>query len=360
MVRTVCLITALVVYAASEPAWGQALAICDFVFPQSQFATLSLSGNYEQYNDRYRNDRLNRMNGSLALSGLAWQEGPEWSYSLSGAARLYLTSAAISWDYTLDSHGQLRRYLNENLFVFGGADARGVPSPQGPMEGLTVDALAGLGWGRYRDVTPLEKSFRISALLGQTLPAEQLQELAQLIGRQRELGLEGVMKEIEASLGIQLNVSTVLALQEILMMPPWRYCGWDVSASVGYSLISPTGEPNAVLKAETNWALPLDAATQITANARWRAPFPFAQLWTLDGAVRWQRLLTTTTDLAVTYRYRHVLEKRSRSKTHTLFAHLRVQLLGGVRVALQGEASTGTGYEEPEWRFDLSFTYDLF
>lgn len=161
MVKRWFVLAAAFVVGWSGTVWGQSLSVCDYVSPKSQFTSLSLGGNYHQFNDRYRDNSGNTMSGNLALTGSTWEEGPEWGYRVEGSARLRLSGTTATLDYNLDSSGQLHRYVSDDIFMFGGFNSTGVPG----QSGLSVDALAGAGWGRYRDVTPLAKALKIESIL---------------------------------------------------------------------------------------------------------------------------------------------------------------------------------------------------
>jgi len=363
MVRKWTSIAVAFVIGLSGMAWGQSLSVCDYVSPKSQFTSLSFGGNYHQFNDRYRDNSGNTMSGNLALTGSTWEEGPEWGYRVEGSTHLRLSGATAALDYNLDSTSQLRRYLNENIYVFGGANSSGLPGQQG----LSVDALAGLGWGRYQDVTPMAKALKIDEILreqkvvSQSLASDKLKELAQLIGKQRELGLEEVMKAMEKTVGVSLNVAAVLAIQETLLTTPARYCGWDVSVAVGYNVINPKGQNSAVATAKANFAKALDPRTEIIVNARWRAPLALAlESSTLDASASLHRTLSADTELSTMYNYHRTQDSKGLGELHTLDVTMRTQLQTSLSVAFNFQANYGTGYEEPEWNFDVSFKYDLF
>ncbi len=362
MVRSgmVLVVAFLVGFAGS--ALAQSLSVCNYVSPESKFSSLSLGGNYNQFNDRYKDNSGNSSSGNLALRGQLWEDGPEWGYRVEGSARVRLSGMNAAFDYTLDSTGQMRRYLSQDIFAFGGFNSAGVPG----QSGLTVDAVAGAGWGRFRDVAPLAKALKINDILqnmkviSQSLSDEKITELAQTIGKQRELGLEGVMKAIEQSLGTSLNVGAVLALQETLMTSPSRFCGMDVSVSVGYNIINPKGQNSVVLTAKANYAKAFSPSTEVVANATWRTPVPMS-VSTLDATISLHHALTETIgELSMTYSYHHIQEPNSMKELHTADFMIRMQLQASMSVAFSLQASLGTGYEEPEWNFDVSFKYDLF
>lgn len=353
---------ALLLIVSFMPAtWGQMLSVCDYVPPVNRLAALSLSGDYRYLDDRYRDDRGNVQIGHLILKGFTWAEGPEWSYTVNGSARLEF-SREIALDYTLTSEGDLRRYLDGDFFAFGGVDTTGLPGE----EGLTVNVLAGGGLGRFRDVTPLAKALRVvEALRGEgifteVLSEEAIQEIARLIGRRRELGLPGVLEGIEQQLGVPLGIKGVLALQRILAADGARFCGWDVRLALGYAVITPAGERQALLRAAADYAAAFDSESELLATGRWHAPFPLTGDSVLNASLSYHRTLSSEAGLAASYTFTRAQEAERLNQLHALDLTLRLRVQAPLSVLLKAWASLGTGFDEPEWGFAVGFQYDLF
>lgn len=354
----------LVVVGLGGNSSAQVVSVCDYVPPVNRFAALTISGDYRYFNDRYFDDRENVDLGHLTVQGLIWYEGPEWSYSVDGAARLRVSPEGVTLDPTLDSEGDLRRYLDEMLFVFGGADTVGLPG----QVGLTVNALGGVGWGKFRDVTPLAKAFKVVdvllelGVLAEAPPQETYLSLAEVIGKEPELGLAGVLREIEAVLGLQLGVEGVLALEEVLVAEITRFCGWEVRAAVGYELIDPVGPREALLAIGADYALALGPRAEILAGADLRAPFPLTGAYGLSASLIYQRLLSPIADLNTVYRYTRVRDAGGFvEEGHALDITLGLQIQVDLNAFVKGHLAWGTtGFEETEWGVDIGFEYDLF
>lgn len=335
-------------------------SLCEYTPPQNQLQSLAVSGDYRYFEDRYLNDRGNALLGHIALQGIMWAEGPEWSYTISGSARLEVTSQ-ITLSTTLMSEGNLRRYLDENLFLFGGVDTASAPF----QEGFTVRALGGIGAGRFRDVTPLAKAMQISQalqeakILAQPLSESELKAVADVIAREPELGVVGVLEGIEQQLGKPLGVKGVIALQDIVLSRESRFCGWDATAAVGYTVISPTGETNALARLAANFATPPDAVSQLLAQARLYIPLPFTDNMWLTVSASYARLLMPTANLNVGYSYNWARQARQESQAHNLDITLRLLVSSAWSTVIKGQASLATGYEEPEWTFSIGFEYSL-
>jgi len=345
---------------------GQAISICDYVPPVNRFAALTISGDYRYFNDRYFDNLENVELGHLTLQGLAWAEGPGWSYSVGGAASLKASPLGVTLDPTLDSEGSLRRYVDDELFIFGGADTVGLPA----QAGLTVNLLGGAGWGRFKDVTPLAKALRVVdvllelGVLAEAPPQETYLSLAEAIGKEPEIGLSGVLKEIETVIGAELGMEAVLALEEVLVAELTRFCGWEVRAAVGYELIDPVGPREALLAVGADYALALGPRAEILAGADLRAPFPQVGAYSFQASLIYQRLLSPTADLNTVYRYIRVRDaggvvEESHALDLTLGLQIRVDLNAFIKGHL-GWGTPGFGFEEAEWGIDLGFEYDLF
>jgi len=350
----------------TAPAHGQDLGVCGYVAPSSALTSLTLNGNYHQFDDRYADDRGNADNGDLALTGLKWVDRPEWGYRLEGSADLRFSSSAVSLDYTVDSNSDFRRYLNENVFAFGGLDTRGTPA----QAGFTVDALAGGGYGRFRNVTPLAKAFATVELLSargvlEERPADEaLMALAQRIDEQEAGGLTAaLLKEVESQFGVTLSLADTLALNGLLSGNISRFCGWDATLSAGYPVISPADESVPMLRAAANYATAIDPQTQLVANARFSTPLSLDQAFSLTGQARYERTLSARASLSASYRYSgegQLGGSLSLTETHTLDGSLRVQVSSALSALFKGKVSLNTHFEEPEWSVDASFRYDLF
>ncbi len=350
-----------VVLSVGSMTQAQMIAsLCEYTPPQNQLQSLTLSGDYRYFEDRYLDDRGNASVGHLVLQGVMWSEGPEWSYNLTGSARLELASQ-LALSTALMSEGSLRRSLDKNLFLFGGVDTASTPF----QEGFTVQVLGGIGAGRFNDVTPLAKAMQISRalqeakILAQPLSDTEMKAIADVIARQPELGLVGVLEGIEQQLGQPLGVSGVIAIRDIVESRESRFCGWDATLALGYTVISPTGETNALARVAANFATPPDAVSQVLAQARLYIPLPFTGNTWLTVSASYARLLTPTTNLSLAYVYTWARQGGQETQAHSLDATLRFLVSPPLSVLVKGQVSLATGYEEPEWGISVGFEYSV-
>ncbi|MCS7197252.1 MAG: hypothetical protein NZ930_00965 [Candidatus Bipolaricaulota bacterium] len=342
-------------------ALAQGVNICDYTPPRNELFAIGLSGDYRYFNDRYLDNRSNVSVGHLAMQGVSWLAEPEWGYRIEGIARLEL-GQALRFDIAVASSADVRRYLDENLFLFGGLASTGVPG----QPDLAVTLLGGAGWGRFRDVTPLAKAIKVSEalqqekIIPQPLSSDQLQQIAQIIGRRAELGLSGVLEEIEKALGTTLGVRGVLALQSVLIDESRRFCGFDLTASVGYEVLDPTGTNSAVVQVAANLARALDADSGLLANALWQADLPFTGYARLTASASYTRLLSPTATLTALYGFSGRQSPGRMTQLHTITINLNFLVSTALSLLMRVETSWGSGFEEPSWGLSAGFTYTLY
>lgn len=358
--KTVLSVIAISLVISSGVALAQ-VNICDYTPPRNELFALSLSGDYRYFNDKYLDNRDNVSVGHGAVQGVSWLAEPEWGYRLEGSARLEL-GQAIQFDISIASSAELRRYLDENLFLFGGLASTGVPG----QANLAVTLLAGAGWGRFRDVTPMAKALKVSEalhqekILTQPLSQDQLNQIAQIIGRRAELGLTAVLEELEKALGTTLGVRGVLVLQSVLSDESRRFCGFDLTASAGYEVFDPTGTNSAVIQIASNLARALDADSGFLANALWQADLPFTGYARLTASASYNRVLSPTATMTALYSFSGTQQPTAMTQLHTLTVNFSVRVSSALSVLARTETSWGTGFEEPSWGLSLGFQYTLY
>ncbi|MBU0596033.1 hypothetical protein KJ567_05065, partial [Candidatus Bipolaricaulota bacterium] len=180
---TVLLILLSAAIAVAGPAVGQqqVLTICDYESPESRIADLGLQGSFSWYDGPYADDRNRIYAASLTAdySGLYSSE----SFAQQFDARADVRGKSSGWTVDLDGTGSVLAFLDESLFAVG---AFGIDASNEVR--LEADLTAGIGTGRFRDVTPLAQAIRIQNVLldrGELLAPvsnETLLDLAQILG----------------------------------------------------------------------------------------------------------------------------------------------------------------------------------
>lgn len=359
---SVSVLALTVLLGISAQASGQAISVCDYMPPQNELAQLTLSGEYQQFEDRYHDDRNNTTSGHVAINGLSWIVTPSWGYNLSGRGQVRVTPTGVELASELSSDGQFRYRLRGNNFVFSGVNASGLPG-----SGLTVSALTGAGMGQFRNVTPMARGILIAQslqrldVLSEMPNPETMGQMAQIIGSERELGMAEVLQEIEGLFEASFDVETVLTVMSMLNAPMTSFCGWELTAAIGYPVIDPLDQHNPFLRVQANYALTLDADGGLLIRGEGRLPLPPGEAYQLSGSLDYHRTLSPTSTLTTTYNY-----TRSRTaglpavETHTVDLSISTELQPPLSLTANGHVGFGTEFEETEWGINLGFEYRLF
>lgn len=350
-----------------------AVGLCDYKPPQTDLTSLWLGGSYRYFDDPATPDvDVNAGRVTLALNKLF--DSPAFGYTLSGLGEVGLVNLGVA-GIAAQGAGTARYYFvpGEPFFGFGGLNL-GYATGQ-PQLGVTLSV--GAGYGRFADVTPLAKAFRIQKLLldrkviTRDLPDSVLLAVGEEIGRWEEYAVgktpadaakdlaAAVVVLIQEGAGVSIDPRTVLAIEdEILATGAERYCGWAVQAGLGYELVDPYGGPQ-------------DVVVTVSADAA-HAPAPGAQLLVRALAIGPLDLVNQHT-LTVTLSYEQDLSPTSALQASAAFQ--RVKPLGldpkdslslNAQLAfVVGKANLGIGLalgraaDTAGWSVDLSLSVSM-
>ncbi|MCX7750913.1 MAG: hypothetical protein N2320_05185 [Candidatus Bipolaricaulota bacterium] len=278
-----------------------------------------------------------------------------------GEARLYNVGFVRG---RIEGTGTLRQYLQAPipLYTYGGLDAALDTAYLQPW----VEAQAGLGYGRFYNVSPLARVAELEdvllhqAVITASLPLELQLELAEIVGRREEVQplagrVAAVVARLEAYLAAQgrpsgLDPATVLLVEQLLREPrPERYCGWTVQGGFAYRLLDPQGRPGDLL-----FSLALDAAvapsedSQLLLRAKVTGPYGFSEQYTLNLDVSFD----VRVERRVTFSAQYTLfldKPRGQSPAGTQKAQFQLEIAGGwIGLSLKMEFSKAA--EAPTWR----------
>jgi len=234
-------------------ASGQSL--CDFQPPESTIGSAELSFAYQHHDDG-RTPEVDSSLGQLTTRAERIHDSPMLGYTLSVDTELSLdTWTATSW--LGGGSASYRYYVSQELPLFVYAAVR--------LDAATYyvqpscEIRSGVGVGRFRDVTPLAKTFRILRELLETgnvnrpLLSRAMIQIADEIARESEYDafddyVTAVAEAIGAAIGTPLDSAGVLAVQtELENEETERYCGAILQGGVGYELVDPYGDVRDVL-----------------------------------------------------------------------------------------------------------------
>jgi hypothetical protein len=330
---------------------------------------LSLQGSFQWYDGPYADDRARTVSMTAGADYGNLFSSAAFGHRLDAHAELRGTEH--EWSFALRGDGDLKAFWDGDVFGLGafGVDAA--------SDGLEVDLTAGVGSGRFRDVTPMAKAIRIQdalldlGVLLAPLENEPLLALAQILGDIAPTSAEKTVALAEhlISTGLvsndDLGVRGLLAIEEIIgLAEGGRLCGGDVQARIGVAaIVVPETSLATTGILLYNVALVPDPVSQLSSNASLKTRL--AHLDELSGEfnLSYSRRLPEGWTARAAYRLtydRGWSEPDQTQASHALSASLLTQLFGSVGLSLAGELRYKTGDEEITSSLTVHLAYDLF
>ena len=344
---------------------------CDYSPAESRLMSLTLQGNLQWLDDAFFSDAADMLTGGFSADFVRLFESLPFGYRLEGKTDLSFSAAAFSLDLTAGSN--FKWYVRGDTFAIGAVDAR-----YDGAEEMGLDITGGLGYGRFRDVTPLSRAIRIqNTLLDEgfllaPLTDEVLQTMAQILGRvdvassDKLVVLEELLLETELVQRGDLGAKGLFLLEEIATAPmEARLCGWDVQLRFGVAAsgFSPTRLSEAVVLSG-NYAIVPDPVSQFQASARYLTRLADLDRYFLEGSLFYGRRFRENWRIRAGYDFSldclwdeagEALEY-----DHSAWISLLGQLSANLSVAIDGELSYQTGDEELTKSLSVQFSYDVF
>jgi len=345
------------------------LSVCDYTPPESHLESLSLQGAFQWYDGPYADDRTRALSLTAGADYGTLFSSASFGRRFDGHAEAH--GSAEMWSFAIRGNGDLKAFFDGDFFALG---AFGV---DGSDDGLEIDLTAGLGSGRFRDVTPLAKAIRIQntlldlGVLLAPLESDPLLAIAQILGRIGPTDAEQAIAVADqlVSSGLlrddELNILGLLAIEEILASSEGgRLCGSDIQARIGLAaLVLPELSIATTGILRYNAAIALDPVSQFTSNASLK--LRLAHPGQLGGALEasYSRRLPSGWTARADYRFtvdRGWTDPEQAQFGHDLSASLTTQLLGTIGVSLAGELRYESGDEEISSSLTVHLAYDLF
>jgi hypothetical protein len=233
-------------------------------------------------------------------------------FTLTGNGEVALTGFSVTGGLGQGA-GTLRYYLGEETPFFGFGGVAGSLAMGQPQPGLALSA--GLGYGRFNDVTPLAKAFKIQQdlvaleAITDRLPDEVLMAIATEIGRQIEYAelkdlVAAIETLIEDASGATLNARALLSIEdEILAAGDEKHCGWSVQGGIGYEIVDPFGgEKDILLTLSADAAFAPEPGSQLLFHASFFGPFDIIEENTLTATASYDYALSEDTTIIANYR----------------------------------------------------------
>jgi hypothetical protein len=336
-----------------------ALNICQYQAPTTNILR-ALAG----FNYRYLEDPATPgpdiNTGKFSLSGEWLVDSPLQGVGLSFQGEVSLYNLALASLFTQVS-GTYRQYPFSDLayFVFGGVE--GLLDSRFVRPG--VELRAGVGYGRFADVTPLVRALRIEEKLLQrgvllaALRETTLLRLAQEIGRSQVYPslsdlAAALAKIISTETQRALDPRSILLIEEVLQEAGLeRYCGWTVQFGLGYALSRPQAGSLISFNLALQGAVTPDPRSQILFKTDLSAPYQVFEEYTLNLSAVYSYRLNETTTFSAQYLLRQI-KPRGQAPAGTQNAAFQLGFkVGGVNVTIQVGFSKLA--EAPGWTQDF-------
>jgi hypothetical protein len=340
-------------------ASAMALGICSYVSPETSLQSLGLSMSYRYFDD-WATPGVEASGGRADLDYNLLYDSPDFGYALTGNAGLLLADFfPVSW--LGDAAGTFRYYLTQDAPVFGFGSAQVYSATGQPQPAIHIGA--GLGYGRFSDVTPLAKAFKIEKELLKTnairgpLADSVLMGIAGVIGSTYPSSndqIADVVSQIQVGSGVTLTPRQVLKLEDLVLATgDARYCGWAVEAGIGYQLVDPYNQPQGFLvTASADAAFVPNPDGQVLFHAGLSGPLNILNQNTLSVRASYDYSLSETSSLRATYNLQRVQPLGLPAGTSQTAALLLGFVVGRADVGLQ--ATLAKPANASAWSLDVS------
>lgn len=361
MKRTL-LFLAIIGVALGFGASAAPLTLCSYVSPETDLASLGLSASYRYFDD-WATPGVDASGGRAGLDYNRLYDSPGFGYTLSGNVELLLADF-FPTSALADAAGTIRYFLVEDVPTFGFGSVEASISTGQPQPAVHVSA--GLGYGRFNDVTPLAKAFKIEMELlksdGISMPLSDttLMAVAKVIGSKEYASINDqvadVVNQIQAASGRTLSPRQILKIEDmILAAGDSRYCGWSVQAGVGYQLVDPYNQSQGFLvTASADAAFVPSPDGQLLFHAGLSGPINFMDQNTIKVRGSYEYILSETSSLRATYTLLRVQPLGQVASTSQAVAALLGFTLGHADMGLQ--ASLSKAASASAWSLDLSIS----
>ena len=378
MNRIVRCVIAVVILASlsSASVLSASLTVCDYESPESRIVDLSLLGSFNWVDGAYADDRNRSISASFVGDYTAMASSPSFGQDLD--VRTEFRADDDGWTASLFGSGSLRSFFeNEELVTSELFGVGAVGFALSTRSSIEVDLTAGLGAGRFRDVTPLAQAIAIQDELldlGELLaPVSDtaLLDLARILGTVGPTDDEKVVELVDRLVatdllaGVDLGVRGLLAVEDVLLSSDeTSLCGRDLQARVGLSaMFVPEFKLSTTGIVVARYAAVPDPVSQFTSSAEMKIRLLQPDQMNVLAKVAYARRLPDGWTARADYRLN--VDRMWSDLTATVFSHaasanLTTQIFGAVGLSLVGSAQYITGDEELTLSLALYMEADLF
>jgi hypothetical protein len=286
-------------------------------------------------------------------------------------ARTEIRGRTTGWTAQLEGSGSLTAFLNSGVFAVGAFGLDGSSDYS-----LEADLTAGVGTGRFRDVTPMAKAILIQNTLldlGELLAPisdDALLDLAQILGEvgptddERLVLIANRLKQTDLTRAADLGVRALLGIDRIIgESSTWRLCGSDIQARIGASaMLLPELRVSATGVVQARYAVVPDPVSQIEAHAEIKVRLMDLGQMDLVSSLSYDREIPGGWAAHAEYRLevdRMWTDSEATVVAHAVSSSLTTEILGSVGLSLVANAEHRTGDEEITFSIGLHLKADI-
>lgn len=347
------------------------ISLCDYTEPETTYRKLGLTMDYHFYDDPYLSDEENINRGNASGSYNYIFSNPDYSINLDSIASIMLSDSALSYNAYGASRYNFYPWAND-FFIFGGLRT---DFSDNFSEMAGIKASTGIGYGRFKNVTPLVRSALINrmlierGLLSENLSEGIARQVAQEIGSMvGEPELETVVNEIVSTIesktaleNEELGPIETLKIEEIIEkgLKP-SLCGWEVRGGLSYEVLDPQGEERDILfNGAARYARPFTPYSRLTLEADFSSDFELTQGHTINGLANYTHRFSENFDIEFQYSYFYQQSKTDSFYQQGFSATAAVQLQENLGMSTTLRLLDSTNYEEIAKEITVGLSFDM-
>ena len=342
-----------------------AVSLCDYRSPRTDFTSLGLSFSYQYHNDPYGLVERDVSVGQLQAKYKRLFDSPDFGYKITASGDSTISLIGFS-SFSVVADSSFKHYFVSQAPFFGFAGVSGKTASSYKTIGISI--TAGVGYGRFTDVTPLAKAVMIDEYLvghGRTsahLQAADLNSIAYEIESSSTYTtpteLLVALGQLIAGTGLvvdgELNALDVSQIGQIAQDTQYvRYCGGDVDLGLSYEVVNAQGRPNALLATLTfDYASTVTPQEQFLIQGSLSGSYDFLQTNHFDVTVGYEHRLSDLLTFSSSYAFVRDTFATEPTDRHNLSLDVAVTPFPGASVTLELRLEHLPYYLE--WKTDVS------
>lgn len=352
--------------------------------PQSFYMGFDAVGSYQYYDDQFNDDRDNVNHGMLKLRYWMFMDSPQFGYDVNAALTLQTkgvgadSEKTVNLDLNSGGHSSLKYYITPGSDLFAHV---GVTGSSADLDRFSLVGNAGVGYGRFKDVTPLGRAAEMERALmeigdvSQAFGSEFLVALAQETERMQSAEETRAQKTERIAAFIvahapgkpALSPRGVLAVDELLNKSVLRRSvGWEARVGVGYPLIVPKEEERlAQAVASMSLGMPIAFGTQVNLSIQATSPLEgLAKTYMLGVQGEAVHTVNSNLDVGASLAVNYSNEKEENVYSWSVGAFADLQILKSLTLVTTVKYSDATVrpgiWEQSTLGFTTSLRYRFF